>query len=38
MPPPPAWPTESAGMSLPEWQDITGPIWPFAPPPSQRIR
>ena len=34
MPPPPAWPTESTGVSLPEWQDITGPIWPFAPPPE----
>lgn len=36
--PPPAWPTESSGVSPPEWQDITGPIWPFAPPPDPRIR
>jgi subtilisin family serine protease len=35
--PPPAWPTDSTGGSPPEWQDITGPIWPFAPPPDRRI-
>ncbi len=36
--PPPAWPTESAGVTAPQWQDITGPIWPFAPPPDRRTR
>ena len=28
----------AAGVSPPDWQDITGPIWPFAPPPDQRLR